>query len=207
MEHAVDRRQLLKAGAGVAAGAAAASVLGGVVAADVAHAAPKIVAIGSVGIERLWGATSKTVRVGGKKTIVKTVKTKGLYGNTANATLNKGGLCHWVGTPQPFAKGNCVLFGHRTAAGGPLRNTHKMKVGDEIILKVGVTQKTYVVMTPTTPATPGGVYEIIGKRDFAKAINWGDSNKSNITLVGCTKPNGLPTSKDFRILIRATEKL
>ena len=45
----MDRRQLLKAGAGVAAGAAAATVLGGAVA-DVAEAAPKINPIGTIGI-------------------------------------------------------------------------------------------------------------------------------------------------------------
>ena len=195
MDLSLDRRQMLKAGAGLAAGVAAASTVGSMLGAGVADAAPakpkppKPKLVGSIAIEKLWG--SKKVKK------VKVLNTKGVYEGTDKTTLNTGGICHWIGTTAPLGLGNCVLFGHRTAAGGPLRNTHKLKPGDQIVLKIGSNQKTYSVVEPPS---------VIGKREFSKAINWGDQSQANLTLVACTKPNPpyLPTSTDFRLLIRCT---
>jgi len=193
MDQSVDRRQVLKVGAGVVVAAAAVSVLP-------AHADAVVKKpVGSAGIERLWGFSNKKKKI---------LKTKAVWIGTDKATLNKGGLCHWIGTPKPLAKGNCVLFGHRTTAGGLLRLSHKIKVGDKIVLTItGQGTKTYVVVRDTTNATSTAASPtaVIGSRDFAQAINWGDKTKANLTLVGCTKTNKLPTSTKFRLLIRATE--
>ena len=183
MDHSLYRRQLLKAGAGAAVAVAAVSVLPAH-----AEAAPKKLPIGTAGIERLWGFSNKKKRI---------LKPKSVWSGTDKPTLNKGGLCHWIGTAQPLAKGNCVLFGHRTSAGGLLRKSNTMQVGDKVVLSItGIGTKTYAVVELPT---------VIGSRDFAQAINWGDKSKANITLVACTKPNKLPTSTKFRLLIRCTE--
>ncbi len=183
MDQSVDRRQVLKFGAGVVVAAAGASVLP-----SQADAAPVKKSIGSAGIERLWGFKNKKKKI---------LKTKSVWSGTDKPTLNKGGLCHWIGTAQPLANGNCVLFGHRTAAGGLLRSSHKMKLGDKIVISItGKGTKTYQVAELPT---------VIGSRDFASAINWGDKTKANVTLVACTKANKMPSSTKFRLLIRATE--
>lgn len=197
----VDRRQVMKLGAGAVVGAAAVSALPALKA-EASHL-PKIVAVGKVGFSRLWGTTIKSTKEyyydsRGRRRVryirTRILKTKGLYIGTDKATLNKGGLCHWVGTPAIMSNGNCVLFGHRTSARGPLRNVHKIKLNDEFVLEYGGQTKTYRVVEPKT---------IIGSRDFAQAINWGDRDKSYVTLVACTKPNGSPTSTKFRFLVRA----
>lgn len=204
MDQSVDRRQVLKMGAGAAAVAAAASVLP-VTAADAAPKAPKKVAIGTMALERLWGYYYKYSyvyeTVNGKrrrKTIkTKVLRTRSVWSGTDKTTLNKGGMCHWIGTASPLGKGNCVMFGHRTSAGGLLRNVHKIKIGDLVVLTInGQGSKTYQVVD---------LPPVIGSRDFASAINWGDKSKSNLTLVACTKTNRLPTSTKFRLLVRCTE--
>ena len=192
MDQAVDRRQVLKVGAGAAVAVAAAGAVTNVLP-DAAGAAPKKPVekvgrqLGTIGIERLWGWSNKKKKI---------LKAKRVYDGTNNKTLNTGGMCHWIGTPMPLAHGNSVLFGHRTAHGAPLRNTHKMKIGDRIVITIGAVKKEYVVVEPPS---------VIGSKDFARAINWGDKTKANITLVACTKPNLLPTSTKYRLLIRATE--
>lgn len=205
----VDRRQVLKIGAGAAAAVAAASVLpsraDAAPKAPEAPRAPKPVAYGKVGFSRLWGSTTVYTKTyytdsRGRKRVkyvkTKKLRTKGLYEGTSTPVLNTGGVCHWIGTAAPFTKGNCVLFAHRTSKGGPLRNIHKVKLNDDIVIEINGVSKTYRVTSPK---------EIITSKDFAKAINHGDNQKSYITLVACTKPNGLPTSTKYRFLVRAVE--
>ena len=186
MEHSLDRRQMLKVGAGLVVGVGAASLFT-TAQADASPMKPAVKQpVGSIAVERLWGAT--------RRHGVRVLNTKGVWEGTDTPTLNRGGLCHWIGTAKPQTLGNCVLFGHRTAAGGPLRRSEILAPGDAIYLRIGNTTQKFVVSEPPS---------VIGSRDFAKAINWGDPSKVNLTLVACTKLNKRPTSTAFRLLVRA----
>jgi len=210
MDRGVDRRQVLKLGAGAAAAVAAVGAIPTVKAHAATRAAtpaatPKKLPIGTMSIDRLWGHYTKTTYVyevvNGKrkrKAIKTTVyRTRNVWSGTDKTTLNKGGMCHWIGTATPLSNGNCLMFGHRTSAGGLMRNVHKIKLNDKVVLTItGVGTKTYNVVVPKT---------IIGKKDFAQAINYGNTTKSYLTLVACTKQTGLPTSLNFRFLVRCVE--
>jgi LPXTG-site transpeptidase (sortase) family protein len=182
------RRDALKAGAAAIAGAAVLPAL----ATSAEAAAPKILPIGTASIVRLWG--TKTVKVNGVK--VKVPNTKPIYIGTDTKVLNKGGLCNWVGTAAPLTIGNCVFFGHRTTHGGLLRKLNTMVVGDEIIVTIGTQSKKYRVVEPPL---------VVGGKDSDSVLRWGPTDKANVTLVSCTKPNKQPTSTKFRLLVRATE--
>jgi LPXTG-site transpeptidase (sortase) family protein len=186
----LSRRGFLQATAGVAVTGAVASAV------DLAPAGAAIPSVGSAAIVRIWGTKSARQRIPGstRTRTVKVPKTKPIYEGTAKKILNTGGLCHWFGTPAPLENGNCVLFGHRTSAGGPLRNSHRMKVGDPITLTVaGQTLTYYVAEKPL----------VIASNDFHSVAGWGNPNKPCLTLVACTKSNGMPTSTKYRLLIRA----
>lgn len=178
---------------------AAGAAVTGVVATtfDLGAADAAIPPIGTIGIAKIWGTkwvrkpipgTSRTERV-------KTSKTKNLYEGTTKKVLNTGGLCHWYGTPAPLENGNCVLFGHRTSAGGPLRNSHRIKVGDPIEINFDGRSLTYYVSEPPF---------VVASNDYAGVVLWGDSNIPCVTLVACSKKTKLPTSTKFRLLVRAT---
>ena len=202
MEQGVDRRQALKLGVGAVAAVAAVGAIPAVKAqaatrTAVPAATPVKKPIGTVAIDRLWGHFTKTtyvtVIVNGKKkrkAVKSTVyRTRNVWSGTDTKTLNKGGLCHWIGTAAPLTNGNCLMFGHRTSAGGLMRNVNKIQAGDKVVLSINGVTKTYSVAVPKT---------IIGKKDFAQAINYGNTTHSYLTLVACTKQNGLPTSLSFR---------
>jgi LPXTG-site transpeptidase (sortase) family protein len=114
---------------------------------------------------------------------------KPVYSGTTTKVLNKGGFGHWVSSAKPGKNGHSILFAHRTSAGGPLRNAHKLKVGD-VIVAGGV---TYRVRSK----------EIVKSNARRKALNYGSSGK-RLSLITCTKPNGMPTSTKYRLIIRAT---
>lgn len=187
----LSRRRLLQTAAG-------ATVVGGLVGSSIgaAPADAAIRTIGSVSVLRLWGKKSVRQRILGtsRYRYVKVPRTKGLYSGTTRPVLNRGGLCHWIGTPAPLENGNCVLFGHRTTAGGPLRYSHRLVEGDEITLNYGGRSMTYYVVEPPL---------VIAANDFYAVGSWGDPSVPCITLVACTKLNKMPTSSKYRLLIRA----
>lgn len=189
MSVSFSRRRLIVGAAGVAVTATAASVLP-------AAPAQAVTPVGKATIDRLWGKRTVRTRIPGTRRFrtTRVPVTKNLFEGTHKTVLNKGGLCHWFGTPKPFENGNCVLFGHRTTSGGPLRNSHRMKVGDPITLTLnGMTLTYYVSETPV----------VVGSKDFESVAGWGDPTVPCVTLVTCTLRNKLPTSTRYRLLIRA----
>jgi len=191
MVQILSRRQVLKSAVAAAAAGGLAVVVGGQAAEAVAPTA-----FGTIHIRRLWGTKRVRQRIVGTRRYrtVTLPKTKGLYAGTEKTVLDRGGLCHWTGSAEPFAVGNCVLLGHRTSAGGPLRYSHRIKVGDPIVLTVGGTALTYRVTENP---------KVISASDVAAVFLWGDSSRPGLTLVSCTKLNKLPTSTKYRLLIRA----
>ena len=125
----------------------------------------------------------------GKVQIPKIKVNKPVYSGTSKAVLNRGGFGHWLGSAKPGADGHCVLFAHRTSAGGPLRRANLLAVGDMIVAN-GVTY--------TVKGT-----QIVGRTEVRKSLNYGTSGR-RLSLITCTKPNGTPTSTKFRLIIRAT---
>lgn len=191
MVQILSRRQVLKSAVAAAAAGGLAVAVGGQAAEAVAPAA-----FGTIHIRRLWGTKRVRQRIGVTRRYrtVTLPKTKGLYAGTEKTVLDRGGLCHWTGSAEPFAVGNCVLFGHRTSAGGPLRNSHRIKIGDPIVLTVGGTALTYFVTEKP---------KVISSSDVAEVMLWGNPSLPGLTLVSCTKANKLPTSTKYRLLIRA----
>jgi LPXTG-site transpeptidase (sortase) family protein len=114
---------------------------------------------------------------------------KPVYSGTSTKVLNKGGFGHWVSSARPGAYGHSILFAHRTSAGGPLRKAHLLKVGD-VIIAGGVTYRVRAK-------------EIVRSNARRQALNYGSSGR-RLSLITCTKPNGLPTSTKYRLIIRAT---
>jgi LPXTG-site transpeptidase (sortase) family protein len=162
----VGRRTLLVRGATIVGAAAAVSAFSQ---APSAGAAAK--QIGTIQIPRL--ALSKAV-----------------YSGTAPATLALGGFGHWLGTGMPGKVGHCMLFAHRTSAGGPLRRAQLVRRGDKI--------------------TTGGVTYTVTDRvivriaDIRTAIDWNPGKgKKGLSIVTCTRLDGTPTSLAYRMVIRA----
>ena len=114
---------------------------------------------------------------------------KAIHAGTTNAVLNRGGFGHWKGSAKPGASGHCILFAHRTSAGGPLRRANLLKVGDKIVAGGA----TYTVR----------LTQIVGKNEVGKALSYGSSGK-RLSLITCTKLNGTPTSTKYRLIVRAT---
>jgi LPXTG-site transpeptidase (sortase) family protein len=162
----VGRRTLLARGATVVGAAAAASALANTASADAAAKQ-----ISTIQIPRL-------------------TLNKAVYSGTAAATLALGGFGHWLGTGMPGKVGHCMLFAHRTSAGGPLRRAQFIRRGDKI--------------------TAGGVTYTVTERvilriaDIRKAIDWTPGKgKKGLSIVTCTRLDGTPTSLAFRMVIRA----
>jgi len=194
MAEGVDRRRLLKAGARAAAGAAMIVVAPAL---PTEAAELKKVAIGKIAVERLWGSYTTSKTVNGHPTKVKVLRTRSVWSGHDTRTLNRGGMCHWSGTASPLSNGNCVLFGHRTSHGGLLRNLHKVKLNDRVVLEIaGTGSKTYRVVS---------LPPVISSKDLAIALNWGDTSASYLTLLACSKANRLPTSLKFRLFVRCVE--
>lgn len=189
MSTLLSRRGLLRGAAVSAATGLAVSSLD----LSPANAAPQ--PVGTVAIQRIWGTKLvKQKSLDGRVRTVKVPKTKAVHEGTTKKILNSGGLCHWAGTPEPLANGNCVLFGHRTSAGGPLRNSHRLQVGDPITLTVNQRTLTYYVTEKPL---------VVEANDFHSVAIWGRPDLPCLTLVACTKANGQPTSTKYRLLIRA----
>ena len=187
----LSRRKLLQAVPTALVAAGALAVLG-----EAPAEASTLPSIGAVSVTRLWGTRGVRQRLVGTRRYrtVRLPRTKALFEGTDVSILDKGGLCHWEGTAPLFAPGNCVLFGHRTHAGGPLRNAHRLRVGDRIVLTSGGTTQAYVVSVKPF---------VIHSGDVSSVVTWGDNSGSFLTLVACSKANRLPTSTKYRLLVRA----
>jgi sortase (surface protein transpeptidase) len=86
---------------------------------------------------------------------------------------------------------NCVLFGHRTEAGGPYRNQHLIRGGDELIIYTS-DQRRY---------TYAMVAEFITSQysdDILAATR--RVGGETISVVSCSRTNRLPTSLQYRLV-------
>lgn len=109
----------------------------------------------------------------------------------ANRVVNSGNTWHWTGTGLVGQGANCVLFGHRTEAGGPYRNQHLIRGGDEL----------YVYSSDQRRYTYRMVGEFITSKyanDILRATR--RIGGETVSLVACSKTNRLPTSLEHRLI-------
>jgi hypothetical protein len=109
----------------------------------------------------------------------------------ARRTVNSGNTWHWTGTGLVGQGGNCVLFGHRTEAGGPYRNQHVLRGGDELFIYTS-DQRRYT-------------YRMVGDFITSKYANdiLGATRRiggETVSLVACSKTDRLPTSLEYRLI-------
>ena len=109
----------------------------------------------------------------------------------ANRTVNAGHTWHWTGTGLVGQGGNCVLFGHRTEHGGPYRNQHLLRPGDELIVFTS-DQRRYRYRMVAEFITSRYANDILG----ATRRIGGET----VSLVACSKTNRLPTSLSNRLV-------
>ena len=107
---------------------------------------------------------------------------------------DEGDTWHWTGTGDMGQSANVALFAHRTDAGGPLRNVHRLVAGDRVEI-VTSDRRTFE-------------YEVVERlltssdRDEILAATRSLSTTS-VSLIACSRKNFLPTSLDYRIVVNA----
>jgi hypothetical protein len=109
----------------------------------------------------------------------------------ANRVVNSGNTWHWTGTGLVGQGANSVLFGHRTEYGGPYRNQHLLRGGDELFVHTS-DQRRYTYRMVAEYITSKYANDILG----ATRRIGGET----ISLVACSKTNRLPTSLEYRLI-------
>ncbi len=105
--------------------------------------------------------------------------------------VDRGNTWHWTGTGLAGQGASIVCFGHRTNAGGPYRQQHLLRGGDDLTLLTGDGRRYSYKMVAE---------HITGKN--ADEILWVASSYGGetVSLVSCTLPNRLPTSTSYRLI-------
>jgi sortase (surface protein transpeptidase) len=109
----------------------------------------------------------------------------------AKRTVDSGRTWHWTGTGLVGQGSNIVLFGHRTEAGGPYRNQHLIRGGDELIIYTS-DQRRYTYRMVAEFITSKYADDIL-----AATRRVGGETMS---IVACTRTNRLPTSLEYRLI-------
>lgn len=120
-----------------------------------------------------------------------TVPPSFVFDGDANQVVDSGHTWHWNGTGLVGQGANTVLFGHRTEAGGPYRNQHDLRAGDELIV-VTSDQRRYRYQLVAEYITSKYSSDILG----ATRRIGGET----VSLVACSKTNRLPTSLEYRLI-------
>jgi LPXTG-site transpeptidase (sortase) family protein len=115
----------------------------------------------------------------------------GVYDGDANRTVDRGNTWHWTGTGLVGQGANTVLFGHRTEHGGPYRNQHLIRPGDELSILTS-DQRRYTYRMVAEYITSKYANDILG----ATRRLGGET----VSLVSCSKTNRLPTSLEYRLV-------
>jgi len=114
-----------------------------------------------------------------------------VFDGDADRIVDSGHTWHWTGTGLVGQGGNSVLFGHRTEHGGPYRNQHRIRGGDELIVHTS-DQRRYTYRMVSEFVTSQYSNDILG----ATRRIGGET----ISLVSCSRTNRLPTSLQYRLI-------
>ncbi len=114
-----------------------------------------------------------------------------VFDGDANRIVDSGHTWHWTGTGLVGQGSNIVLFGHRTDAGGPYRNQHLLRAGDELIVYTA-DQRRYRYRMVAEYITSRYANDILGATRRIRG--------ETVSLVACSKTNRLPTSLANRLV-------
>jgi hypothetical protein len=114
-----------------------------------------------------------------------------VFDGDATRTVDSGNTWHWAGTGLVGQGSNAVMFGHRTAHGGPYRTLNFLQGGDLAFV--------------TTSDGRRYTYRMAGALVTSKYANdiLGASRRiggETISLVACSQPNGQPTNLSYRLV-------
>ena len=114
-----------------------------------------------------------------------------VFDGDAKRVVDGGNTWHWTGTGLVGQGGNSVLFGHRTEHGGPYRNQHLLRGGDDLIV-LTADQRQYRYRMVAEFITSKYANDILGT---TRRIGG-----ETVSIVACTKTNRLPTSLEYRLI-------
>lgn len=186
----ISRRNALKLFGATAIGATAVQTIAGTGAAEAAF-----VKLGEAYIPKLWGTKRIRRRIVGtyRYEYVQVPAKKNIFRGTSNRVLARG-LGLWPDSaPIGSDTGHVIIFGHRTSGGGPLRRANKLVAGDVI----DIAGYTYEVEK----------WEVVLARPAMNALTYPadlpGASGGRLSLITCTRPNGLPTGTRHRLVVRA----
>lgn len=105
-----------------------------------------------------------------------------------------GHTWHWTGTGGLGQRAHVVLFAHRTEAGGPLRNLHRLGDGEPVMLHAG-DGRVFTYRVTTREITDDKAENILAATRRVDG--------TTVSLVACSLRNGLPTSLAYRLIVTA----
>lgn len=117
-----------------------------------------------------------------------------VYDGDGDTITDAGHSWHWPGTGYLGQRAHVALFAHRTEAGGPYRNIHRLRDGDPIVLN-SLDDRRFT-------------YRVV-RRDITddSASNIGAATRlvpgTTVSLIACSLANGLPTSLRYRLIVTA----
>jgi LPXTG-site transpeptidase (sortase) family protein len=106
-------------------------------------------------------------------------------------TVDGGKTWHWSGTGLVGQGTAAVLFGHRTEFGGPYRNQHYLRSGDELYIHTS-DQRRYTYRMVAEYITSKHPWDILA----ASRRVGGDT----VSLVSCSRTDRLPSSLEYRLV-------
>jgi hypothetical protein len=114
-----------------------------------------------------------------------------VFDGDANRTVDRGNTWHWTGTGLVGQGADAVLFGHRTEFGGPYRNQHLIRPGDELYIHTSDQRRyTYRMVAEHITSKFAGDILAASRRVGGETVS----------LVSCSKTNRLPTSLEHRLV-------
>jgi len=129
-------------------------------------------------------------------------QTFNVFGDTTDAVIDSGNIGWFPTTAFPGRGGTMVVFGHRTAHGGPFRHLDSMQPGDLITIQGDHRVATYQVYDPVQGDGFAG-FNVIGASAVGGLLSNATQMPDQLVLVACSLPNGTPTSTSYRIVVYA----
>lgn len=103
-------------------------------------------------------------------------------GTSLEQVLNKVGIGRYIGTQLPGEVGNFAIAGHRTGAGGPMRDIDKFLPGDKVYVETEDTWYTYVYLESKI-VDPGAIGTIAPDPE---GLTNKVANRKYLTMTSCT---------------------
>ena len=114
-----------------------------------------------------------------------------VFDGNPDRIVDAGHTWHWTGTGLVGQGANSVLFGHRTEHGGPYRNQHFLRPGDDLYITTA-DQRRYRYRMSGERITSEFSNDILR----ATRLVAGET----VSVVSCSKTNRLPTSLRNRLV-------